>query len=140
MFMSYLILHYDPSSYLMCNFRRKLNKKDWLCMLFSVVASILSEDSHDFLKETDDFYQPFYQRNFETKNILLNASKSMHDPKIDFGTESYPMISDSGASSTATPFESNFIEGTRKKLAGVKILGIASGLTESGAGFTLQKI
>ena len=64
----------------------------------------------------------------------------MHDPRIAFDTHSYPLIADSGASSMVTPFESNFIEGTHKKLTGGTILVIALGITALGIGSMLCQI
>ena len=64
----------------------------------------------------------------------------MNDPKIDFDTDSYPLIVNSGSSSMGTPFEADFIEGSHKELTCMTISGVASGLTASDTGSASCKI
>ena len=71
---------------------------------------------------------------------MLNAIKNVDFNRVTFDTDSFPIVIDSGASSSATPFKTDYIAGTYKILDGVVISGIASGLEAKGIGSVIYKI
>ena len=112
----------------------KINKKkSWILLLYLAMASFLSNDMCKFLQESDEFILPSHFRSKESNYALLTAISSK-DSNLAFDTDSVSAIFDSGASSTATPNKSDFIESTYKELSGVTISGIASGLKACGIG------
>ena len=90
--------------------------------------------------ETDEFHAPFQYRSLQDNHILLNAISLQLGFSTNFDTDSFSLIVDSGASSTATPCKDNFIEHIYKPLNGVTISGIRSGLNASGIGSVLYKM
>ena len=93
-----------------------------------------------FFRETDEFIQPIYFRSFENNRLLLNATVTSSNAGTSFDTDSFPIIIDTGASSTSTPYKSDFIPDSYKPLKGITISGIASGLKALGVGSILCKI
>ena len=66
------------------------------------------------------------------KTLLYTLSHGKSD--VCFDTDSLSLISDSGASSSATFCKEDFIPGSYKPLSGITISGIASGLEATGIG------
>ena len=57
-----------------------------------------------------------------------------------FDADSFQLIIDSSASSTATPCKSDFVQGMCQKLSGITISGIVSSLKVSDLGSVLCEI
>ena len=63
----------------------------------------------------------------------------VNSPLVTFDANSFALICNSGALSTATSHLLDFIPNTYRKLSGVTISGIASGLKAAGIGSVLCK-
>ena len=85
------------------------------------------------MQESDEFILPSLFRLKELNYALLTAISSKNS-NLAFDTNSVSAILNSGASSTATPNKSNFIESTHKELSRVTISGIVSSLKACGIG------
>ena len=70
----------------------------------------------------------------------MRALSKNTSPMIRFDTDSFGLALDCVASSTATPFASDHVKGTCKKLSGITMSGIASGLPVEGIGSVMCKI
>ena len=88
----------------------------------------------------DEFHLPFATRSIEQNNLLLKAMQFTPTVTTSFNIDSFQLIIDSGASSTATPCKADFIKGSYQKLTSITISGIASGLKASGVGSVIYKI
>ena len=71
---------------------------------------------------------------------MLNVIKNVDFNRVTFDTNSFPIVIDSGASSSAAPFKTDYIARTYKVLDRVVISGIASGLEAKGIGSVIYKI
>ena len=104
------------------------------------LSKLLHGDLIQFLHETDEFMQPIDFRSAEYNNVLLNATCSALDVNMPFGTDSFPIIIDSGASSVATPCKDYFITASHKPLKSATTSGIACGILTVGVGSVVYKI
>ena len=73
-------------------------------------------------------------------HILFNTIQETSSPFTTFDTDSFPLICDCRALSTVIPFETDFIEGAYRKLTGISILEIVSGLPATGIGLVIYKL
>ena len=115
-------------------------RKSWMKLMIFSLLTTFDSNLFIFLAKSDEFHQPAYFRTPESNIKLLNAVSNTSMNHISFNTDSYPLVIDSGASSSATPFKSDYIDSTYKTLEGVIISGIASGLKTASIGSVSYKI
>ena len=95
--------------------------------------------NNQLLENTDEATLPMTTRHTEINQDLLSnlfwyLAPKKHWRKIKFGTESFNICADSGASSCTTSDEIDFIPDTYIHLISVTINGIAEGFKVAGCG------
>ena len=115
----------------------KCAKLSRFAMMMLFLSNMLNSSQSKFLREIDEFHYLIYSRSSESNKILLNATSNHSSIYEAFDTDSFSIIIDSGASSTAIPHKSDFITDSSKPLQGITIHGIALGLKASGVGSVL---
>jgi len=131
----YLLLSYlmIPATTIFLFYKQKSKRKSWLGLFLMILSTSLRSKSYQFLKESDEFHLSQYYRSQEVnRSLLYTLSNGVTHESFD--SDSFQLIADCGASSTATFCYDDFIPGTYKSLQGVTISGIASGLKASGIG------
>ena len=121
-------------------YQRVLLKKSYFTLLYLFLAYSMRNKLYRFLSESDEFIQLTVFRSHQKNVFLLKALGSNFSNTTAFDTDSFALVLDSGASSSAALYKSNFIDGTYKPLSSIIISGIASGLEVAGIGSTLYKI
>ena len=103
------------------------------------LASTRNSKWYQFMQLSDEANLPYHFQLQEHNQVLLTMLSQRDSPLVIFNANSFPLICDSGASSSAIAFQSDFIPNTYRKLTGVTISGIASGLQAAGIGSVLYK-
>ena len=103
--------------------QRKYRKRSLFTVLTVLFTSTFTSNLCKFLQLSDKFHQPFQQRSNLSNTFLLNALSMVTSNSYLFDTNSFLIVLDSGASSSATPFKSDFIKNSYKEIHGVTISG-----------------
>ena len=136
MILSYLMV---PAITIFLLFKNKVNRRSFFSILFTHLASTHNSKWYQFMQLSDETNLPCYFRSLEHNQALLSMLSQRDSLLVTFDADNFPLIFDSGASSSATAFQSDFIPNTYRKLTRVTISGIASGLQTAGIGSVLYK-
>ena len=136
MMLSYLMI---PATTIFILFKNKVNRRSCISILFMYLASTYNSKWHKFMQLSDKANLPCHFLLQEYNQALLTMLSQRDSPLVTFDANSFPLICDSGTSSSAMAFQSDFIPNTYRKLTGVTISGIVSGLQAAGIGSVLHK-